>query len=308
MTHERALARDRASALRSDWDRSLAIQLKIVDWRSACAWLAFAGALALSVSITSVAALGWLAFVAVIVAAVGYGILRRRRITALVAELVALAEADRVNGPGAESESWDRSRLDTIPEYYLQPVDAATPAQLERMVRLTPDALKAQFAEARAAMLTTILVGILGLSGICLAGLPLIGWLSQAVSAPGLPQLFPIPITVAMGLVAAAALVMPLVESAAMTRVGRVLAGYLARAASAELGRLWQVDPGFTTGTVVRWSPGGYFLDVTQMTLAPEPPARNAVLRTVAWVAIGSAVALLLFLFVLTTVAEHVFS
>ena len=308
MTQEPALARDRAAALRTDWDRSLAIQMKIVDWRSACAWLAFAGALALSVSIASVAALGWLVFVAVIIAAVGYGILRPRRITALVAELVALAEADRVTVVSAESDSWDRSRLDSIPEYYLQPVDAATPAQLEHMLRLTPDALKAQFAEARAAMLTTILVGILGLGGISLAGSAVIGWLSEAVSVPGLPHLFPIPITVAIGLVAAAALVMPLVESAAMTRVGRVLAGYLARAASAELGRLWQVDPGFSTGAVVRWSPGGYFLDVTQMTLAPEPPARNAVLRTVAWVAIGSAVALILFLFALTTVAENLFS
>lgn len=310
MAQEPVLANDRAEFLRNEWNRSIALQLRILDWRSGLAWAAFAGLMVLCVLSTTESPLGWVALVVVIAASVAYGVASRRRVLRLVGELLAMADEEPAGSATIDSASWDRSRLGTIPEYYLQPADADSARQLDGMLRLSPDALKAQMAETRSAMVSVLFFGVLSLGGIALAGIALIVWLSSALAAPdvidGLRGLVPIPLPVIASALAGVALAMPLAENAFLVRASRILAGHLSTAASAELPRLWLRDPGFTTGQVVIWTPNGYTLDPTRMSVSPDQPVRTKKARSIVWITVGILIGLAIGVTALTSALDSV--
>ena len=254
----------------------------MVDWRSAAGWAALAGALALVSSLATTTPVLWFGVIVIVVATVAFWVWRRRAIAAAGDELIRQAEAPE---PDVD---WDRSGLESLPAYLLEPAEMTSPAQLESVLRLSPEDLADQARRSRAALPAAIIFFLLAVAGLVLIFLGTVRLAGDpALAASALGAIPPV--------LAGVALLVGFSETTAVTRVGRRASGiYLARARP-ELDRMWRTTEPFTEGKVLIYTDSGYLINESAMTLPPTAPRRTAILRTILVVLVSIVLALMIF-------------
>jgi len=280
MTQEPASNGDRAQVLRDDAMKTFSLSTKLVDWRSALAWAAFAGGVAFAILSTEASRAWWVLAIWLGAAAIMFGFARRRMLKDQAVLLIEQAQADIARDAALDNTKWDRSRLGELPDYYLQPLDMTSPAQLEALMRVPPSVAKQQAAELPGSIFATALFGVLMLAGVVLAGVVPVVWLVSSFDSFLDGSFAGVPLALIAGVVSGAILLFGFSESTIYVAAARTASGLLVGIAAAELPRLWSLDPGYTQGQVVRWTPNGYTLDPTRMSLPPTPRARSKFLRS----------------------------
>jgi len=280
--------RSRADFLLAEFEKSTALQTRMVDWRSAAAWAALAGSLALVSSLAIRTPIVWFGVLVIVGATVVFSVWRRREIAVAGGELVSQAEA-----PEPDID-WDRTGLDALPAYFLDPSEMTTPAQLEAALRLSPEDLKDQASRIRGALPAAIAFLILPVAGLVLLFLGTVGLAGNSSQAPLALEAVPL-------VLAGVTLLAGYTESVALTRVARRVSGIFLARARPELDRMWRTTEPFTEGKVLIHTDSGYLINESAMTLPPTAPRYTKILRTVLIVLVCVVIALMVFVTVVGT-------
>ena len=271
--------RSRVEFVLAEFDRSLALQARIVDWRAGAAWAALAGGLALVSSLALETPLWWLGVVAVTAAAVAFWAWRRRVISAAGDELVRQAQAPE---PDVD---WDRTGMETLPHYFLAPADMTSAAQVEAVLKLSQEDLRDQARRSRGTIVAIVGQAIFAAAGLVLIFIGLLRLVLDPVLSASTLELIPPVLT-------GAALVIAFAESLAVVRIGRRVSGMIVVALRPELDRIWRTTEPFTTGSVLIYTDSGYLIYEPAMTVPPTEPRNKSFQRAITWVMILVAVAL----------------
>jgi len=277
-------SRSRAEFLKADYAETFRLAGIMVDWRATSVWALLTGLTALAGAIAIARPVAWFGFVVVIGVSVVFGVYRHRLASTTGERLVALtdeAEADT---------SWDRTGMTEIPHHYLYPADVATPADLERLLRIAPADLRAQRDSTRAVRVAVYIAVVLAMVALATTVTAIVMLFADFDSPAGLPTALVLFATV---LTSSA----PLVEVQRFVSLSRRQARVIVQLSVVELPRLWAVDSNFD-GVVVRKSNDGYVLDQTQMSVPPDesklsPNPRRFALALGVVVAVGGLVAVI---------------
>ena len=283
--------RSRVDFLLAELEKSTALQMRMVDWRSAAAWAALAGALALVSSLAIRTPILWFGVLVIVGATVVFLVWRRRAIAVAGEALINQAEAPE---PDVD---WDRTGLDKLPAYFLEPSEMTSPAQLEAALRLSPEDLKDQASRIRGALPAALAFLALAVAGLVLLFLGTVRLADNP--APSALALESVPLVLA-GIV----LLLGYSESVALTRIARRVSGILLARARPELDRLWQTTEPFMGGKVLVHTDSGYLINESAMTLPPTAPRHTKILRAVLIVLVCVVIALMVFVAVIGTLRD----
>ena len=272
---------DRAQVLLDDVETSIALTRKLADWRSPLAWLALAGALALSIVLAGRWPLAWVAVGLVVALTVAFGITRRRQLQAVSSQVVEQANSDIARDAAVDNASWDRTRVDEVPEHYLQPVDTIRPAQLEALLKVPPTVIRGQLATERSSFVAVAVYGVLMLAGLILAAVIPLRWMFLSWAPLLYGRFEGLPFSIVAAVASGVVLLLGYRESFVVLDTNHKLSPLLLAVATAELPRLWRLDPSFTQGAAIRWTPTGYVIDPAQMSMSPRRSRRLLIVSIV---------------------------
>jgi len=253
-------SRSRAEFLKADYAETFRLAGIMVDWRATSVWALLTGLTALAGAIAIAHPVAWFGFAVVIGASIVFAVSRRRLARTAGERLVALASEVH---PDAE---WDRTGMADVPFQCLYPEDVASPADLERLLRMPPEDARAQRKSDSRSVHVAVYLDIALMAVALVFSLSTFSSIFLMFSDDSeRARSSAVAITVIATLSTASAASLEVFRYVAYSR--RVSQAIVPLAV-AELPRLWAIDNSFD-GQVVRLTPSGYVLDVTKMSVPP---------------------------------------